>query len=199
MRELGDAGSEYHAELVAWEDRMAEAAQAAVEERELMPIATTDLVQFASANMPDIDTGTSGGAIDTLRRSDFTQIAANDTIQALSSSAGDTMNLTVEGRNAAGQVVTETKALTGTTAITFSTLATVERSPEGRPGVGARGDGHDPSHDGRGAHPHDPGRRARVHGPVPQGVVGSVVDQELLHEDVSGRTSTARCRCWARR
>jgi hypothetical protein len=32
MRELGDAGSEYHAELVAWEDRMAEAAQAAVEE-----------------------------------------------------------------------------------------------------------------------------------------------------------------------
>jgi hypothetical protein len=92
-----------------------------------MPIATTDLVQFASANMPDIDTGSSGGAIDTLRRADFTQIAANDTIQALSSSAGDTMNLTVEGRNAAGQVVSETKALTGTTAITFSTLATVER------------------------------------------------------------------------
>lgn len=77
--------------------------------------------------MPDTDAGTNGGAIDTLRRTVFTQIAANDTIQAISTSASDTQNITVEGRSAAGAVVTETKAMTGTTAITFSSLATVER------------------------------------------------------------------------
>ena len=92
-----------------------------------MPITSTDLIAYASANMPDTDTGTNGGAIDPLRRVDFTQIAANDTIQAVSSSAGDTMNVTVTARAASGAIVTETKALTGTTAITFSTLATVER------------------------------------------------------------------------
>jgi hypothetical protein len=87
-----------------------------------------DLAIFCSANMPDSDSGTAGGAIDLLRRPDFTQIAANDTIQAVSSAAGDTtQTVTVEGRNAAGSIVSETKTLTGTTAITFSTLATVER------------------------------------------------------------------------
>jgi hypothetical protein len=71
---------------------------------------------------------TVGGAIDTLRRPDFTQIAANDTIQALSSAAGDTaITVTMTGRSAAGSIVTETKTLTGTTAITFNTLGTVER------------------------------------------------------------------------
>lgn len=93
-----------------------------------MPTAA-DLAFFASANMPDTDAGTpNGGAIDLLRRVAFAQIAANDTIQALSSSAADTtQTVTVEGRSAAGSIVTETKTLTGTTAITFSTLATVER------------------------------------------------------------------------
>src|SRR4051812_2570691 len=93
-----------------------------------MAIAATDLIAYASANMPDVDTGTNGGAIDTLRRIAFTQIAANDTIQALSSSSSDTtQTVTVEGRNAAGVIVSETKTLTGTTAITFSTMSTVER------------------------------------------------------------------------
>jgi hypothetical protein len=82
---------------------------------------------YASANVPDSDSGTSGGAIDTLRRVDFTQMAANDTIEAVSSNAGDTMNLTIEARTAGGSVVSETKALTGTTPISFSTLGTVER------------------------------------------------------------------------
>lgn len=92
-----------------------------------MPIASTDLVAFASANMPDTDAGSNGGAIDTLRRIDFTQIAANDDIEVVSTAAGDTQNCTIEGRNAAGQIVSETKALTGTTAAIFSTLGVVER------------------------------------------------------------------------
>jgi len=77
--------------------------------------------------MPDTDVGTNGGAIDPLRRPDFTQLAANDDIEAVSSNAGDTMNLTIEGRDAAGNVVSETKALTGTTPIVFSTIGVIER------------------------------------------------------------------------
>lgn len=92
-----------------------------------MPIVSTDLVLYTSANMPDVDTGTNGGAIDALRRPDFTQLAANDDIEAVSSNAGDTMNLTIEGRDAAGNVVSETKALTGTTPIVFSSIGVIER------------------------------------------------------------------------
>lgn len=91
-----------------------------------MPQAS-DLIGYASANMPDADSGTNGGAIDTLRRIDFTQIAANDDIEVVSNNAGDTQNCTIEGRNAAGQIVAETKALTGTTPAVFSTLGIVER------------------------------------------------------------------------
>jgi hypothetical protein len=92
-----------------------------------MPIATTDLVCYAAANMPDADTGTNGGAVDTLRFVDFTQLAANDDLEVISTSASDTQNCTITARNAAGSVVTETRALTGTTAAVFSTLGVVER------------------------------------------------------------------------
>jgi hypothetical protein len=92
-----------------------------------MPIAATDIVVYASASMPDADTGANGGAIDPLRRIAFTQPAANDTVQVVSTAAGDTQTITVEGRNAAGGIVTETKALTGVTPITLSVLGTIER------------------------------------------------------------------------
>lgn len=93
-----------------------------------MSVAASDIVIYNAANMPDTDSGTAGGAIDPLRRPDFTQLAANDTIEAVSSNAGDTtQTLTVEGRDAQGRVVSETKTLNGTTPISFSVLATVER------------------------------------------------------------------------
>lgn len=92
-----------------------------------MPVAAADLVQFASANMPDSDSGTSGGAIDTLRRVDFTQLAADDDIEVISTSASDTQNCTIEARKADGTIVSETLALTGTTARIFSGNAVVER------------------------------------------------------------------------
>jgi hypothetical protein len=92
-----------------------------------MAIVAGDLVAFASANMPDTDAALNGGAIDLLRRVDFTQIAADDDIEVVSSAAGDTQNCTITARNAAGAIVTETKALTGTTAAIFSTLGVVER------------------------------------------------------------------------
>ena len=92
-----------------------------------MPIVAGDLQLYTSVNMPDVDTGTNGGAIDTLRRLDFTQIAANDDIEVISTSASDTQNCTITARDTAGNVVTETKALTGTTAAIFSTIGVIER------------------------------------------------------------------------
>lgn len=92
-----------------------------------MAVVDADIVFYASANMPDADTGTNGGAIDPLRRVEWTKLAANDDIEVISSAAGDTQNCTIEGRNAAGQVVSETAALTGTTAKIFSNLGVIQR------------------------------------------------------------------------
>lgn len=92
-----------------------------------MSIVATDLVVYASANIPDVDTGTNGGAIDAKRRVVFTQMASNDTVRAVSTSASDTSNITVTGRAADGTIKTETKALTGTTPITFTVAGTLER------------------------------------------------------------------------
>jgi len=93
-----------------------------------MAIAASDLIAFASANMPDDETSTAGGAVDLDYRVVFTQLAANDDVEAVSSAAGDTtQNVTVEGRNAAGSVVSESKQLNGITPVIFSTMGVIER------------------------------------------------------------------------
>jgi hypothetical protein len=92
-----------------------------------MPIAASDLKAYQAANMPEADTTTTGGAIATAGLVELTDVAANDDLEALSDNAADTMNLTLTGRNAAGAIVSETKALTGTAAAIFSTLGVIER------------------------------------------------------------------------
>lgn len=93
-----------------------------------MSVVASDLVLVHAATQSDTDVGTVGGAIDLLRRPDFTQITAGDTVEALSANAGDTtQTLTIEARKADGTVVSETKTLTGTTAIVFSVIAAVDR------------------------------------------------------------------------
>lgn len=93
-----------------------------------MAIAAGDLVAYAAASMPDDESSTVGGAIDPDYQVVFTQLAANDDVEAVSSAAGDTtQNVTVEGRNAAGSVVSETKQLNGTTPVIFSTMGIIER------------------------------------------------------------------------
>lgn len=83
-----------------------------------MSIVSADLVAYAAASMPADDSAASGGAIDTLRRIDFTQIAATDKIEVVSSAAGDTVpTVTLTGRKADGTIVSETLTLTGTTAV----------------------------------------------------------------------------------
>lgn len=89
-----------------------------------MSIVASDLRFHCAASMPENDTGTSGGAIDTAARPEFTQLSANAVTAALSDGA-DTRNLTITGRNAAGAIVGETIALNGVTEIVFTT--TLER------------------------------------------------------------------------
>lgn len=92
-----------------------------------MSIIATDLVPFCAVNEPDTDGATAGGAIDLLRRMDFTQATPGDTVEVISSSASDTQNCTITARKADGTVVVETVALTGTTAKIFSGNGAVDR------------------------------------------------------------------------
>lgn len=93
-----------------------------------MPIASTDLLVYHALNRPTDDTTTTGGAIDLDWRPVFTQLAANDDIEVLSSAAGDTtQTATIWGRNAAGEIVTQAVTLSGTTAVIFSTAGILER------------------------------------------------------------------------
>lgn len=86
-----------------------------------MSIVASDLVLYNSANMPVIDTGTSGGAIDPLRRPDFTQMTVTETVRIVSSNAGDTtQTVTITGRKADGSLAAETLSLNGTTPVTSS-------------------------------------------------------------------------------
>lgn len=83
-----------------------------------MSIVSGDLVLYAAANEPNDDSSTGGGAIDTLRRLDFTQIAATDKIEVVSANSGDTtQTCALTGRKADGTIVTETLSLNGTSAV----------------------------------------------------------------------------------
>jgi hypothetical protein len=81
-----------------------------------MPITSSELILYNSANMPTDDTSTSGGAIDAQRRPVFTQMTANAQI-ALVSSGADTRQVTVMGRKPDGTLVTENVTLNGTTEV----------------------------------------------------------------------------------
>lgn len=96
-----------------------------------MPIVAADLKAFGAANHAEDDTATQGGAISTVKRVEFTPLAADDDLEAVSDNAADTMNLTITARSTAGAIVSETLALTGTTAVIFSTIGVVERFMKG--------------------------------------------------------------------
>lgn len=82
-----------------------------------MSIVAADLLGFLSANMPENDSGTSGGAISTAGKFEITDIAATDNIEAVSDGA-DARNITIVGRKADGTIASETIALNGATFIT---------------------------------------------------------------------------------
>jgi hypothetical protein len=103
-----------------------------------MSILAAELIVFGPASRPIDDVSTSGGAIDLDVRPSFTQIAATDNIEVLSSNVGDTtQTLTVQYRNAAGAFLTENINLNGTTPVT--SVASMERVLGARLGADAAG------------------------------------------------------------
>jgi hypothetical protein len=88
-----------------------------------MPITSADIQYLASANMPENDTATSGGAIDTATKVIFTDIAATDNVTVISNNAGDTtQTVTITGRDASGAIVSEPLSLNGTNRVTGAQL-----------------------------------------------------------------------------
>ncbi len=95
-----------------------------------MSVLPSDIFAYGSLNMPEADSVTIGGAVDFTKAIAWYDLSANDTINAVSSSASDTATkLQVMGRDATGVVVTSTAAtMTGQTPITnVGSLGTVER------------------------------------------------------------------------
>lgn len=83
-----------------------------------MSVLPSDLVFVGSANMPDVDGATTGGAVSFATIINFNDITPTGTMNYVSSSASDTAaTIALTGRDATGVLQTETKTLTGTTAV----------------------------------------------------------------------------------
>ncbi|MCI0488924.1 MAG: hypothetical protein L0229_20220 [Blastocatellia bacterium] len=86
-----------------------------------MAIVAADLKGYLSASMPENDTDTSGGAIDTAGRFEITDIVATDQVTVISDGA-DTRTVTITGRDAAGGIVSEALVLNGATRVVGAQL-----------------------------------------------------------------------------
>lgn len=86
-----------------------------------MPIAASDLIAYGSASRPEDDSSTTGGAIDLTDRPSPMTLAADDTLEMVSSQAGDTTQVvTVTGRGTDGAILTDNQTVNGTTIVTFT-------------------------------------------------------------------------------
>lgn len=82
-----------------------------------MSIVAADLVARLAASHPEDDNDAAGGAIDVSGRPLDGQFSAAAVAALISDNAGDTMDATVKGRDAAGELVSEVKALNGVTQV----------------------------------------------------------------------------------
>lgn len=83
-----------------------------------MSVLISDLQFYGCANMPEADASTIGGAVDFSKQVVFADISPSGTVNYVSDSASDTATIiTVKGRDSTGVIQTETKTLTGTTAV----------------------------------------------------------------------------------
>jgi len=111
-----------------------------------MAVTSSDLVLYASANMPLNDSTTSGGAIDSGVRVTFTDPSSAAQLIIFSSSASDSsQTLALKGRNPAGSIITESMSLDGTTNVTssntFERILTAHLSAVGVGNVTVSGNG----------------------------------------------------------
>jgi len=79
-----------------------------------MSVVAADLVVIASANMPEDDSSTSGGAADESVKMTFTDIDITDTLNMVSDTAGDAGVFRVFGKDATGADITEDFTISGT-------------------------------------------------------------------------------------
>lgn len=81
----------------------------------------SDLRFYGSANMPDVDGTTTGGAVAFNKKITFDDLSVSGTVDYVSSSASDTAaTIALTGRDSTGVQVTETKTLNGVTPVTGS-------------------------------------------------------------------------------
>lgn len=81
-----------------------------------MSISAAELITYGSLSRPQDDVSASGGAVDLQNRPVFTQLLANSTL-AYVSSAADTRQVTVTGRDTTGAPQSETITLNGVTVV----------------------------------------------------------------------------------
>src|SRR5437763_14342259 len=81
-----------------------------------MSVLPSDLTVYGSANMPEADGVTNGGAVDFTRRVAFFDIAPAGSVDVISSSASDTATkITYYGRDSSGVIQSQTLTLNGQT------------------------------------------------------------------------------------
>lgn len=85
-----------------------------------MSVVASDIVVYGTQNMPQDDLSTAGGAINSGIRVVFDDIQLNSIIYSSSSSASDSGNLSVTGRDAAGILISESIGLSGTSTVSGS-------------------------------------------------------------------------------
>lgn len=85
-----------------------------------MAITAAELIKYASASMPESDSGTTGGAIATDARLEMIELASSDRVSARSNDT-DTRTVTVYGRTVAGAITSENLILNGTTWVDSTT------------------------------------------------------------------------------
>lgn len=86
-----------------------------------MSVKPGDIRFYGSANMPDADGATTGGALDASKKITFADVTPSGTMDYVSDSASDTATtIAITVRDATGAIQTETKTLTGTTKVAGS-------------------------------------------------------------------------------
>jgi hypothetical protein len=91
-----------------------------------MSVLPSDIVTYGSANMPEAEGSTVGGAVDFTRRIAFYDLSAAGAVDVISSSASDTATkIAYYGRDVSGVIQTETLTLSGRAWVTGS--LTLER------------------------------------------------------------------------
>lgn len=90
--------------------------------------ATDHIIAYCAQAHPTVDSAAVGGDINELMRAVFTDLAADDDVEVLSSDVNDTLqSCTIKGRDASDNLVQETKTLNGTTAVIFSVMGIIDR------------------------------------------------------------------------